>query len=258
MSSGDVDPGSQSEDASFPIPRLKAIPNPRPPILPDYQPDTTEFNFDMFQLFYSLVIFHLPAYDLDHIEPMSSSPDAAPLSNASQTVAQALDSEKPSPMILEHIVRKFLVHCHSQFLDLTAEPVLSRIAQFHNELVFTSMVLHQHPTKQALVNYADMLLAETYDLFNATFEEKVNEEYWGAEKSVDDVIGELLTKEVERLRLLAAESSEVLSRCIVRRALDRAPAAAVPKITAWAKDNGIAVAVDAAGGKPAGEERAKR
>lgn len=72
MSGSDANPGSQSEDSSFPIPRLKAIPNPRPPILPEYQPDTTEFNFEMFQLFDSLVIFHLPAYDLEHIQPAAA------------------------------------------------------------------------------------------------------------------------------------------------------------------------------------------
>jgi hypothetical protein len=164
ISGSEADPGSQSEDSDFPISRLKSIPNPRPPILPEYQPDTTEFNFEMLSLFYSLVIFHLPA-----------ATDTVALSPASHTVAQALESEKPSPMF-EHIVRKFS-KCHSQFLDLTAEPVLSRIAQFHNELVFTSVVFHHHQIRPSLTNSADMLLAETYALFKATFENKVNEEY---------------------------------------------------------------------------------
>jgi hypothetical protein len=158
-------------------------------------------------------------------------------------------------MMLEHIVRKFLVHCHSQFLALTAEPALLRIAQFHNEFVFASVVLHHHQTRVALTNYADMLLAETYELFNATFEKKVNEEDWNANKSVDLVISELLTMVVEKLRLMCEQPSEVLSRCIVRRALEYAPQAAVAKIAAWAKDDRIAVA---AGAPPARKERPKR
>jgi hypothetical protein len=125
-------------------------------------------------------------------------------------------------MMLEHIVRKFLIHCHSQFLALTAEPALSRIAQFHNELVFTSVVLHHHQTRVALTNYADMLLAETYDLFNVTFEKRVNEEYWNADKSVEWVISEFLTMVVEKLGLVCEQSSDVLARCIVRRALEHA------------------------------------
>jgi hypothetical protein len=237
--------------ANFPIPRLMEIPNPRPPILPEYQPDNTEFNFEMFQMFYSLVIFHLPDYDLDNIPAVDGT---APLSSANTTVAQALECEKPSPMMLEHIVRKFLIHCHSQFLDLTAEPVLSRIALFHNELMFASLMLHHHPSRLALTNYADMLLAETYDLFNATFEKKVNEEYWEAEKSVDVVISELLTKEIEKLRLLCEQSMEPLSRCVIRRALEKAPPPAAQKITAWAKENGITVASDVGGG----DDRPKR
>jgi hypothetical protein len=175
-----------------------------------------------------------------------------------------MDAPKQSPMMLEHIIRKFLIHCHSQFLDLTSDPVLSRIAQLHSELFFTTAILqHKQHTKPSLMNYADMLYAETYDLYNATFEQKVNSEYWDQDKPVEALISELLTKEIEKLRLLSPQSSEILSRCMVRRALERAPQAAIPKITTWAKDNGIAVAQDAAvpaapGGRPAGEERAKR
>ena len=63
---------SQSEDLSnFPIPRVKCISNPKPAIQPTYTPQNEQFSPDLFQLFFSLVNFHLPAYDLSQNQQFS-------------------------------------------------------------------------------------------------------------------------------------------------------------------------------------------
>jgi hypothetical protein len=219
------------ESASFPIPRMRCIPNPRPAIRPVYEPENSQFNFEMFQLFYSLVMFHLPAYDLGL---------GIQISPALDTVGKALEQEVPSPLMLDHIVRKFLLHCHGQFLQLTSSPVLAKISQLHNELQLASEVLALHNVAPVIVNYCGMIVAETYDLYNSEFAKTVNRE-WDSGAAVEAVIDQLLTREIGKIKLLCNRSSECLLQCVIRRAIEKAPAAAVQKITDWAKTNNIPV-----------------
>jgi hypothetical protein len=198
-------------------------------MVPSYQPEAFQFNYEMFQLFFSLVMFHLPAYDLG--QPV-------PISPALDTVGKALDHDHPSPIILEHIIRKFLIHCHEQFLQLTSMGVLSKISHLHNELYLASEVL-SHKARPGLINYCDMLLAETYDLFNSEFAKRVNNDYWAQNKPVEAVIDELLTKEAEKIRVLCDKTIECLLQCIVKRSLDRAPQPAVQRIIQWAREQGV-------------------
>jgi hypothetical protein len=121
---------------------------------------------------------------------------------------QELEREVPSPLMLDHIVRKFLLHCHGQFLELTSSPVLAKISQLHNELQLASEVLTQHKVPPVIISYCDMIVAETYDLYNSEFAKTVNRDYWDAGQGVEVVIDQLLTKEIEKIRLLCKRSSE--------------------------------------------------
>jgi hypothetical protein len=121
-----------------------------------------------------------PADNRDHIQTTATIVDARPdmptLSTASKTILEALYPEKSSPLIIEYIIRKFLIPCHSPLLDLTVDSVLPRITHFHNKLKFSPAVLHHHQLSMTLKNDADMFLAEAYALFISGFEQKVNEE----------------------------------------------------------------------------------
>jgi hypothetical protein len=225
--------GDEGDDpASFPIPRVRAIANPRPALQPEYENDSPQFNFELFQLFFSLVIYDLPAYEL------GNSTDITP---ALVTVGKALEPDGPSTIMLEHLVRKFLLSSQSHLLQLTSNPVLAKIAQLHHELYLASEILRPKKTQAELCQYADMLTGEVYDLFNSEFARKVNTEFWDAGKTAELVINELLTKEIERIRLLNPHSGNVLSLCAVQRALDKAPGPASQQITSWAKDNALIV-----------------
>lgn len=222
---------SQSEDLSnFPIPRVKCISNPKPAIQPTYTPQSEQFSPDLFQLFFSLVNFHLPAYDLSQNQQFSP---------ALETVGTAFDQEDASPVMQEHIIRKFLIDCHQHLLALTSKPVLSKMAMLHNELFLASEFLRLHNTSSSLMNYCDMLMAETYDLFNSEFSKTVNKQFWAAGKSAEEVINELLKKEIEKIRMLNNQSFEQLSQIAIKRSIENAPANAGQRITAWAKDNEI-------------------
>ena len=225
----------ETEEAAFPIPRVNAISNPKPAIAPKYEPALEQFSPELFQLFFSIVNFHLPTYDLSQSQQFSP---------ALETVGTSFDQEQPaSPVMQEHIIRKFLIECQHQFLALTAKPVLSKLAMLHNELFLASefLRLHNNANKglKNLLNFCDMLMAETYDLFNSEISRIVNKQFWEAEKTAEEVINELLKKEIEKIRMLNNESFERLSQCAIRRAMENAPAAAGPRIMAWAKDNEI-------------------
>jgi hypothetical protein len=210
---------------------MAAIPNPKPVIQPLYESPTFQFNQDQFQLFFSLVNFHLPAYDLGQTQQYSP---------ALETVGIAFEgAQQPQNVMQDHIIRKFLIDCHSQLLKLTSDPVVFKLAMLHNELFLASefLRLHQSP----LVNYCDMLMAETYDLYNSTFSKTVNKQFWEAGRPVEDVINELLKKEIEQFRMLNNETFVLLSQCTIRRALDKAGTQAGQKIMLWAKENEIPI-----------------
>ena len=59
---------SQIHEEPFPIPRLMKIPNPKPALVPKYSALTEDFNYDLFQLYFSLVNYHVKSYlSLIHI-----------------------------------------------------------------------------------------------------------------------------------------------------------------------------------------------
>jgi len=216
--------------SDFPIPRLRAIPNPKPAIQPTYDPQPTPFAPDLFQLFFSLVNYHLPAYDLGQNTQYSP---------AVEVVSTAVDGETTAvPIMHEHIFRKFLLEVHQQFLALTSKPVLSKIAKLHSELFLTSEVMPS-TTPPALVQYCQMLMAEAYDLFNSVVTKTVSEDFWGKKKTVEEVINEFLKKEIEKIRIVNNHSFESLALCAIRRAVENAPGDGRQKIMTWAKDNSI-------------------
>lgn len=228
-----VDEEQAQDYSSFPIPRMRSISNAKKAIAPTYSPSSKEFSPELFQLFFSLVNFHLPAYDLG--QKLQFTP-------ALETVGTAFEQEKsPSPRMQEHIVRKFLIECQHQLIQLTSKPVLSKIAMLHNELFLAAefMRLHKKEKQKPLLNFCDMLMAEVYDVFNSEFARVVNQQYWQAGKTAEEVINELLKKEIEKLRVFNNKSFEHLSQCAIRRALENSPAGAQQKILNWAKDNEI-------------------
>ena len=230
-----VEDETPEDYSSFPIPRMRSISDPKPAIAPSYTPSSKEFSPELFQLFFSLVNFHLPAYDLG--QNLQFTP-------ALETVGTAFEQEKsPSPRMQEHIVRKFLIECQHQLIQLTSKPVLNKIAMLHNELSLAAEFMRLHKKKKEkqrpLLNFCDMLMAEAYDVFNSEFSRIVNQQYWGAGKTAEEVINDLLKKEIEKLRVFNNKSFECLSQCAIKRSIESSPAGAQQKILSWAKDNDI-------------------
>jgi hypothetical protein len=221
---------ADDDPARFPIPRVRTIGNARPPLQPQYDSEIPPFNLDLFQQFYSLVAVDLPAYDLG---------SRAQLSPALATVSKALEPEAPPSVMLDQLVRKFLLNCQSQFLQLSANPAITKIAQLHHELYTLSELIREKNIKPELTQYADMLTGEVYDLYDSEFAKRVNADYWGAGKSGEAVIAELLTKEIERVRLLNQHTGSILAVCAVQRSLDKADVNGGQAILNWAKQNGI-------------------
>ena len=231
MSVEEIDDSSTNEEVlNFPIPRVDQIPNPQPAIQPVYEPQNDPFNPELFQLFFSLVNFHLPAYNLNSNQQFSP---------ALETVGTAFEHKNASPVMQEHIIRKFLIDCNSHLLELTSNPVLSKLAMLHNELFLASEFLRLHNTANTLVDYCDMLMAETYDLFNSQFAKIVNQDYWDKGKAAEELINELLKTEIEKIRTLNCQSFEALSQCAIRRSIEKAGQQSSQRIIQWAKNNEI-------------------
>lgn len=247
MNSEDENLSSEVQEEPFPIPRLSKITNPKPAILPEYKPIQNPFNGSLFQLYFSLVHFHLNPYDL-----LNKSEE---FSLALETLCTAYDDEnengeprkdvetyqKLSETIAykEHITRKFLLECQQVFFEQTVNPTLTKLCYLHNELYITSDVIRTACHNQSLVQFCDMLLADTFDLFNSTISKTINEEFWGKEKTADDLINDLLKKQIETIRKASGFTVNVLSRSCILRSLENAPKEQVGKIKAWANDNGI-------------------
>lgn len=228
----DQDDGSSTEDYSnFPIPRVSKISNPQPAIQPVFDKPHDVFNPTLFQLFFSLVNFHLPAYDLSQIDQYSPALD---------TLGNAFEQEfQGAPVLQEHLIRTFLVECNSQMLKLSSSPSLQKLEMLHNELFLTSEFLRLHKTETSSIEYCEMLMAETYDMFNSFFAKTVNEQFWNNGKTVDQLISELLSPEIEHIRMLNNNSFMALSKCVIRRSLDNAGSQNGEKIIEWAKKNEI-------------------
>lgn len=241
---------SQIYEEPFPIPRLMKIPNPKPALMPKYTALTEKFNYDLFQLYFSLVNYHVKSYDLNPNEEFSP---------ALETFCTAFDNEgdaedgdegkkKLDPKRLAEpeciigrnlIVRKFLIECQKRFFELSSQPSLTKIAVLHNELFYASEVLRQHNPDPDMMNFCDMLMADTFDLYNAVIGNIINNQYWNAGKSVEDLINDVLKKEILTIRNLNRETFQRMSSCAIMRALDKAPAGQAGKIKGWAKDNEI-------------------
>lgn len=241
---------SQIYEEPFPIPRLMKIPNPKPALMPKYTALTEEFNYDLFQLYFSLVNYHIKSFDLNPNEEFSP---------ALETFCTAFDNEgeneeggegkkkldpkrlaEPECLICRnHIVRKFLIECQRKFFEQTAHPSLTKIAVLHNELFYASEVLRQHNPDPDMMNFCDMLMADTFDLYNAVIGDIINNRYWNAGKSVEELISDLLKKEILTIRNLNRDTFQRMSSCAIQRALDKAPPGYAGKIKGWAKDNEI-------------------
>lgn len=226
---------SNESQEPFPIPRLSQITNPRPAIIPSYKPDIEQFNPDLFQLFYSLVNFNLPSYDLDN----NSNNNNQQFSAALENVGTAFEEQQSSPVLKEHIVRSFLIECQSQLMLLSSKPVLSKFEKLHHELFLTSEILHLHKVSDKLIDFCEMLMADTYDLFNSYFASIVKNQYWDQGKTATDLINELLKKEIGAIRLLNNQSFSVLSKCAITRSIENAGEANSNEIITWANQNEI-------------------
>ena len=228
MSEFELDSGDEGESEPFPIPRVGQISNIVSPIIPDYEPKPEEFQTDLFQFYFSLVNYHLKSYDLGQIQ------DCSP---AVECIGHAFELSK-DPILTEQIARKYLIDANHHFLLLTADPNLAKIAMLHNDLFYVPELLGLYKICPKMLELCNMIMAETYDLYNSVFSKSVNN-LWTQNKTGEEVINALLKAEIEKIRQLNNKSSELLSHCIIKRALENAPPDQVPKITAWAHDNRI-------------------
>ena len=238
------DEGTEIPPEPFPIPRLDRITNPKKALMPNYKPSFDTFNPELFQLFFSLANFHLKPYELNPAQEFSPALETFCLAfddeNENGEKKQDYNPNSPECVVAtNHIVRKFLLEAQSKFFELTSNPSLTKLAVLHNELFYTSEVMRHHNPNPNLMNFCDMLMADTVDLYNSVIGQKINEEYWGAGKSVEELTNGLLKQEIVTLRSLSRETLSKLSSCVIQRALEKAPAAQAGKIKQWAVQNEI-------------------
>lgn len=198
------------------------------PYVPSYEPNHSEFSFDIFQMYFSLVNFHLKSYDLAQTQECSP---------AVECLGHAFELKK-DPVLTEAMPRKYLLEANHQFHIQTKERNLVKIGMLHNDLFYVSELLSLYKMSQKLLDLCNMIMAETYDLFNSVFLQTVDK-MWEMNKTGEEVINELLKKEIEKIRQLNNKSNELLSRCIIQRAKEHAPSDQISKITQWAHDNHI-------------------
>ena len=246
MSGENSESGAGEVAEEFPIPRVNKVDNPKKALTPNYKPQAENFNPDLFQLYFSLVNFHLKSYDLNPnqefspaLETFCTAFDDDMGNSTSKKVDPSALKQPESLEVKNHMVRKFLIECQSQFFKLTNEQSLTKIAVLHNELFYASEVMRQHKPDKSLMDFCDMLIAETLDLYNAVISKTINENYWGQNKTAEDLINELLKKEIVTIRNLNRESFSLLAQCIMSRALEKAPANQASQIKSWAAKNDI-------------------
>ena len=246
-SSGDP---SEIQEGSCPIPRMTSVSNPKKPLVPKYTPINDSFNPDLFQLYFSLVNFHLKPYDLSPGQEFSPALETFCTTfddeneNGEKKGDQAMQNMPEAVASRSHIVRKFLLECQKKFFELSSNPSLNMISILHNELFYASEVLRHHQPNPSLMNFCDMLMADTLDLYNSTIANKINTEYWDHEKTAEDVINDILKKEIELIRNLNRETFLKMSKCAILRALEKAPGPQAGKIKQWATQNEINIDVD--------------
>ena len=246
MSGENSENGQAAPAEDFPIPRLNKVKNPKKALVPNYKPQAENFNPDLFQLYFSLVNFHLKSYDLNPnqefspaLETFCTAFDDDMGNSTSKKIDPAALKQPESLEVKNHMVRKFLIECQNQFFKLTTEQSLTKIAVLHNELFYASEVMRQHKPEKSLMDFCDMLIAETLDLYNAVISKIINDKYWGQNKTAEDLINELLKKEIVTIRNLNRESFSLLAQCIMNRALEKAPANQAAQIKSWAAKNDI-------------------
>ena len=238
------DEGTEGSVEPFPIPRLDRIKNPKKALMPNYKPKPETFNPDLFQLFFSLVNFHLKPYELNPAQEFSAALETFCTAFDDETESgekkQDVDPNSPECVVARNqIVRKFLLECQSQFFDLTSNPSLTKLAVLHNELFYASEVMRHHNPNPEMMNFCDMLMADTLDLYNSVIGKKINDEFWGAGKSAEELTNDLLKKEIVTIRNLNRETFQKMSQCAINRALEKAPSAQAGKIKQWAVQNDI-------------------
>lgn len=224
---------NEEDYTDFPIPRDFQIHDQKEPFQPGGYRETDDFNPVLFQHFFSLVNFHLPQYDLAQVDQYSAALD---------TIRSSFDDEfKNSPILQEHIARKFLIESHFQMLDLTLQLSLSKIAMLHNELSLVSGLMKTNKTPNSLIEYCEMLIGEVYDIFDAQIAKTVKQQFWDVGKNADNVINEFIQPQIECLRILNTESYETLASCVVTRSMHHAGTQYSKKIAEWAKHNDIII-----------------
>jgi hypothetical protein len=137
------------------------------------------------------------------------------------------------------MLRQFLQTCQTLLLSLISRPGLAKSALLHHELVIAAGLIQSRSLSTDRVNFCDMLLAEVLDLYQSTFANAIASKYWSQTKVVDEVINQLLKKELQLFRRLDAYSFTTLATVMMRRAVESAPPNAVPVLTKWAQENEI-------------------
>lgn len=240
----DTSEEEETPSEPFPIPRIDKVPNHKKALLPKYEPNVEHFNPDLFQLYYSLVNFHIKPYDLDPGQEFSPALEtfctAYDEGETTTLKEESVSFDTPENIVARnHIVRKFLLECQNQLFQQSSNPCLTKIAVLHNELFYAGEVLRHHKPDPKMMAFCDMLMAETLDLYNSEVSTKINRKYWGAGKTAEDLINELLKKEILTIRNLNRETFSRMSQCLIKRSLDKAPAAQASSIKTWASKNDI-------------------
>lgn len=248
----DVKPKEGRGGNKFPIPRYRKPNDMKPAIVPEYFVQEDKFSADLFQKLYSLVNFELVNFDLSlkaesnisdaFITVFSSFENENECDGEVQTKTDKNLDDLPETIAMRsHIIRKYLLACQEKFFELSTNPVLNKIALLHNDLFLASDLLNNAKYYQELKDFCDMLMADTLDLYNSAVSELIKQKYWASGRTADDVIKEVLIKELEVANSMNNTTCLQFTRCAIKRAIDGAPSHGVQKIKTWANENFIRV-----------------
>jgi hypothetical protein len=212
------------------IAREWQISNPVPPFKPSTTRTKREFALPLFHALREMATTFLPAYEVDyHVIP-------SPVITFLQT---AFEQPSTDSFIYELMVRHYLIAAQPVMLQFVTHPSTQRTAALHNDLVCVADLIKAKELSADSINFCDMLIAETFDIYQGTFSQVISANYWGKTKSADDVINGLFRKEMGLFRQLNPYSLKVLGSGMLRRAFDGAPPSALPTLTKWGQENGI-------------------
>lgn len=214
------------------IPREWQISNPIPPYVPMTVPPPAPSPTPCFEVYRTFLQDVLPRFE-EHL-----SLDVIP-SASMDFMKNAFAQSEPTSVFHELMLRQFLQTCQLTFLNLVARPGLAKSALLHHELVLAAALIQQRGLSVDLVNFCDMLLAEVLDVYQGTFASVITSKYWSKTRGVEEVINQLLKKELQVLRRLNEYSFATISVAMIRRALESAPPAAIPVLTKWGEENEI-------------------